>query len=154
MRNALENYAASERRSLSSSIENILLDHLKSKYIFVDDLVERRKHTRKPVNISAQVSLSNKGKKKSKQDIEFGVILDISMGGIKITVPNDVKIEIVENKPQSTFDLHFVLPDEKTPVNFTCNPCMVKNAEKETHIGAYFVDADFNSLQKLHNYLN
>jgi hypothetical protein len=150
LRIAIEHYAASQRRSLSSSIETILYDYLKSQNMITEGKKERRRNPRKQVNIPAYISLPDT----KQQNIQPGIIIDISTGGIRVSIPKGSDFEIIEDDSSLTFDLHFVLPNEKTPVNFKCNACKINKDDIETQINACFVDADFNSFQKLHNYLN
>jgi hypothetical protein len=150
LRTALEQYSASQRRSLSSSIETILYDYLKSQNIIFESKNERRRHPRKQVSIPAYISLADT----KKQNLKPGIIADISSGGIRVSVPKGSDFTIIEDDSSMTFDLHFVLPNEKTPVNFKCNTCKINDDETETQINACFVDSDFNSIQKLNNYLN
>jgi hypothetical protein len=150
LRIAIEHYAASQRRSLSSSIETILYDYLKSQNMILEGKKERRRNPRKQVSIPAYISIPDT----SKQNLQPGIIVDISAGGIRVSIPKGNDFEIVEDDSSLTFDLHFVLPNEKTPVNFKCNACTINGDEVETKISACFIDSDFRSYQKLNNYLN
>jgi hypothetical protein len=95
-----------------------------------------------------------KSKRRRKTPIyQNDVITDISLGGLRISVPKDHTFEIHTDERTSDFDTLFALPNERRPVNVKCKPQSVFHANGDTQIGASFVDADFNSYQTIRDYL-
>jgi hypothetical protein len=82
-----------------------------------------------------------------------GAITDISLGGVSITIPKDVKCEITLDPRKSKFEIVFTLPSEKRPICIACESLRVVNAEESIHVGAAFIDADLQSYKALQTYL-
>ncbi len=145
LRASLEKIAAEERRSLSSVIETILYDFLKQKKVLQSLKKERRRYPRKPVSLPTFVYKGNS----EEQALQPGTIVDISLGGIRILIPYDAKVDEAAN-----IGTLFTLPNEKIPLKMQCTVHRVIPAEEDTkEVGASFVDSDFVSYQKLQNYL-
>ncbi len=148
LRSSLEKVAKEGRRSLSAMIENILYDYLKEKRIAPTMDSEKRRFFRKEVSLPAFVYESGA----EARDAQAGIIVDISLGGLRISVPKDAKIEITESS-EKQLELLFTLPNEKTPIQMKCKPARVKDSNGDLEVGASFIDSDFKSYQKLQNYL-
>jgi hypothetical protein len=145
LRTSLEKIAADERRSLSSIIETILYDFLKQKKALQSLKQERRRYPRKPVSFPTFVYKSGS----EEQALQPGTIVDISLGGIRILIPYDAKVDEAAN-----IGTLFTLPNEKIPLKMHCAVNRVIPAEENIkEVGASFVDSDFASYQKLQNYL-
>lgn len=145
LRTSLEKVAANERRSLSSIIETILYDFLKQKKALQSLKKERRRYPRKPVSFPTFVYKSGS----EEQALQPGTIVDISLGGIRILIPYDAKVDETAN-----MGTLFTLPNEKIPLKMHCAVNRVIPAEENIkEVGASFVDSDFASYQKLQNYL-
>ena len=145
LRTSLEKIAADERRSLSSIIETILYDFLKQKKALQSLKKERRRYPRKPVSFPTFVYKSGS----EEQALQPGTIVDISLGGIRILIPYDAKVDETAN-----MGTLFTLPNEKVPLKMHCAVNRVIPAEENIkEVGASFVDSDFASYQKLQNYL-
>ena len=111
---------------------------------------EKRHYPRKKVSLSALVSTPNSGDKASLQP---GLVLDISLGGVQITIPGDHKIEIGEGRKKCNISITFTLPNSKAPVTIECLPQYVRHSNSETYIGASLADADVESYKTLQKYL-
>jgi hypothetical protein len=149
LREALERMGTEERRSLSSTIESILYQYLRDGSLSQRLLEEKRRHARKPVSVPAlvrQVGMEDGG-------VEAGVVLDISLGGLQISVPHTFRCEIREDKEQARISVIFSLPDHKRPVTVQCAPRHIVPHDGAAMIGASFSDVDFESYQALQNYL-
>ncbi len=145
LRTSLEKIATEERRSLSSIIETILYDSLKQKKALQSLKKERRRYPRKPVSLPTFVYKNDS----EEQGLHPGTIVDISLGGIRILLPHDAKIDETAN-----IGTLFTLPNEKMPLKIQCAVHRVMPAEENIkEVGASFVDSDFMSYQKLQNYL-
>jgi hypothetical protein len=145
LRTSLEKIATDERRSLSSIIETILYDFLKQKKALQSLKQERRRYPRKPVSFPTFVYKSGS----EEQALQPGTIVDISLGGIRILIPYEAKVDEAAN-----IGTLFTLPNEKIPLKMHCAVNRVIPAEENIkEVGASFVDSDFASYQKLQNYL-
>jgi hypothetical protein len=147
LRSALERAAREDRRSLSSAIELILTDYLEKNHEFPHQK-ERRRFMRKQVSIPAQVR-SNDWEKKE----HTAVILDISLSGLRVSLPKESMPEIYEGEETPTFETSFVLPREEKSIRIVCRPQRVVPVNGNIHVGASFVDSDFTNYQQLQQYL-
>ena len=146
LRKPLEKIARENRRSLSAIIEHALHDYLKLRGNLAEG-TEKRRHPRKEVSLPAFISLTGS------EGPYPGIILDLSLGGVKLSVPSDSSIEIKEDGQKTHINILFTLPKEKTPVAMTCNPSRVERINGDIEVGATFADCDFTNYQKLQNYL-
>jgi hypothetical protein len=149
IRVALETIAKNERQSLSSLIESILFRHLKETRALKVIGTERRRHDRKKVFVPALICKSNQDKK----DFETGIILDISLDGLRISVPKGTQLEIKSEGASSTIKVIFTLPNATQSLRMRCQAQWASDAVSEVNIGATIVDSDFNSYRTLQNYL-
>jgi len=149
LRGALERAAGEGRRSLSSMIELVLTEYLKRNRDFSDrGQVERRRYPRKQVTLPAYVEVS-----KGTVTQHGAVILDLSLGGMRLSVPRECVSKIYEKGEKSHFETSFTLPSENKPVRLVCKPERVVPSNGNVYVGASFVDADFTAYQRLQQYL-
>lgn len=146
LRQSLEKIADGERRSLSSIIENILYKHVNDKMEIKGAKNERRRHRRKEVSLPAFIY-----KRDTKEStLQTGIVIDISLGGLRISIPQNY-----DASNEGEFDTIFTIPNEKTPIKMKCTIKRIIDGGDETkELGADFVDGDFPSYQKLHQYLS
>jgi hypothetical protein len=85
--------------------------------------------------------------------LDTGSITDISLGGVRITMPKDTKCLISDDTQTYKFEIIFALPNENKLVYLTCEPRRVLNDEESICVGASFVDANFQSYKTLQTYL-
>lgn len=145
LRKTLEKVAKTDKLSLSTVIESFIARSLEERKEQKAIEKEKRRYARKQVAAPAFISASGSETK----DYKTGVIIDISLGGLRISVPKDHAFD----ERTSDFDTLFALPNERRPVNVKCKPQSVFHANGDTQIGASFVDADFNSYQTIRDYL-
>ncbi|OPY69762.1 MAG: PilZ domain protein [Syntrophorhabdaceae bacterium PtaU1.Bin034] len=148
LRNALEAAAREDRRSLSSTIELILTDYLKKNREFPEEH-ERRRYVRKTVAIPAYVRKSHTGPGQQ----HGAVILDLSLGGMRLSVPKESVSDIYEGAENSRFETSFVLPHDDRPIRLICKPERVVPSNGSVYVGASFVDAEFINYLQLQKYL-
>jgi hypothetical protein len=150
LRSALEVVAREDRRSLSSAIELILTDYLKKNREFPDrGQQEKRRYPRKQVALPAYIK-----KCESETMQQHGaVILDMSLGGLYMSVPKECVSAIYEGGDSSEFETTFVLPEGQKSVRVVCKAERVVPSNGTAFIGASFVDADFVNYQKVQHYL-
>jgi hypothetical protein len=149
IRNSLEKISADERLSLSSIIENMLYKYLKERKALQGLASDQRLFERKPVALPAFIAEA----KSDARGYQTGTIMDISLGGIRISVPKGTALEIRTADNSTEFDVIFTLPYATRPLKMRCQPQRVFESEEDVQIGSAFVDADFRSYQTLQNYL-
>jgi hypothetical protein len=152
LRNSLEKISKKERRTLSSTIESIIYQYLQNGEKVQNMNEEKRRYPRKQVYLPALVSKLDS----SNSNLQAGIVLDLSLNGIQISIPNNFKYNMLEegeNYGASKISIIFTLPDSKKPLTVQCTPRHVFHSEDETSIGANFTDTDFPSCQTLQNYL-
>lgn len=149
LRGALEAVARDDRRSLSSAIELILTDYLKKNRDFPEkEHKEKRRYQRKRIAIPAYVKTCET------DTAQHGaVILDMSLGGICLSVPKECVSQIYEAGESSQFETSFVLPESNKNVHFVCKTERVVPSNGNVYVGASFVDAEFSNYQQLQQYL-
>ncbi|MGZ3580480.1 MAG: PilZ domain-containing protein, partial [Syntrophales bacterium] len=112
---------------------------------------EKRHYPRKKVSFSALVSTSDSD---DKALLQTGLVLDISLGGVQISIPGAYNFEIGEDRKTCNISITFTLPNSEVPVTIECRPQYVLRSKNETYIGASLVDTDIESHKTLQNYLN
>ena len=147
LRDALEEIAREEKRSLSQVIELILEEYVKEQ-ADSSGQEERRRFSRKQITIPAFV----KGADSSAPAIHGAVILDISLGGLRISVPKECVSEIRSKSDGSQFETSFVLPNEDRPIRIVCRPQRIMPVNGNVYIGASFVDYEFVTDHRLQKY--
>ncbi len=147
MRSSLEALARKEKRSLSQVIEMILEDYLKEQSELTNQ-EERRQFSRKRATIPAFVKSSDS----PGGDLHGAVILDISLGGLRISLPKEYVSEINEKPGDSRFETSFMLPDGEKPVRMTCKLRRVEPVNGNVYVGASFVDSELITYSQLQKY--
>lgn len=149
LRSELEKIAAEDRRTLSSTIENILYDHLEKRKSATSYKEEKRRFPRK--NVSVPVLISRPGE--PLQEPRVGMLIDVSLGGLRISVPGGLPLELQADGESSRLSIVFTLPHIKKALTVLAVPRHVFKYEDETGIGTSFVDADLATYQTLRSYL-
>jgi PilZ domain-containing protein len=149
LRNALEKISKEERRSVSSTIKTILYKYVEGRNELKYVKKDRRNYPRKIVGAPALIKEFGSKDKTS----QSGIVLDISLKGFQISIPNDHQFELREDIEGSRISVVFTLPDSKKPINVLCAPKWINPSDSETKIGAFLVDTDYASNQALQNYL-
>ena len=141
--------AQEERRSLSSAIEIILTNHLKERKALKGIKKEKRQYPRKAVSVPTFINHISSGGEK----ILAGSITDISLKGVRISIPQDISGESFTELDKCKFEIIFTLPNGNRPIHLTCESCRVVDSKELIQIGASFVDGDFNCYKALQTYL-
>ena len=149
LRNALEVISKAERRSLSGTIENILYRHLEDRNEYKQMREDKRRFPRKSVAVPALIRELGS----TDATMQAGIVLDLSLGGLHLSLPDNYQYEISEDRETSRISIVFTLPNGKRPLTMQCVPKRVYPSDSETRIGASFIDTDFASQQALQNYL-
>jgi hypothetical protein len=149
IRNSLEKISTDDRQSLSSVIENMLYNYLKGRKALQGMTSDKRQFARKQVALPAFIAEA----KADARGYQTGTIMDISLGGIRISVPKGTQLEIKADGDATEFDIIFTLPYATRPLKMRCHPQRVFESEEDVQIGTAFVDADFRSYQTLQNFM-
>jgi len=82
-----------------------------------------------------------------------GEIMDISMGGVRISLPKHdmINYELIMNS--SNLEILFKLPSSQHTITFKCAPKRMHDQQENLHVGASFVESDIFSQQALHKYM-
>jgi hypothetical protein len=149
MRDSLAKLAREEKRSLSSMIEIVLFNYLKEKKALKGIKKDKRQYPRKNVSVPAFINQNISGEKK----LHAGSVTNLSLGGVHISIPQDIPGEVIFDPEKSKFEIIFTLPGENRPIRLTCESRRVVDSKEALNVGASFVDADFNSYKALNTYL-
>ncbi len=147
LRGSLEKAAHEDRRTLSSAIELILTDYLKENHKFPHQQ-ERRRFVRKQVSIRAQVRSIDSDKQEQE-----AVILDLSLSGLRVSLPKESMPEICEGTQDSQFEASFLLPQGDKGIRMVCRPQRVVPVKENIHLSASFIDSNFKNYRELQEYL-
>lgn len=149
LRNAIEVIAKEEKRSVSAMIEKILYKHLEERKDYKPVQHENRRYPRKMLTAPALIrELSSENTSQ-----QVGIVVDISLDGLQISVPDHYNYDIREEREASKISIVFTLPDYKRPITMQCVPKRAYPAGGDTRIGASIIDTDFASYQAIQNYL-
>ena len=141
LRKTLEKISGEENRSLSSCIENILYAHIEEqepKGVYR----EKRRYARKKISAPALVRGLDGA-------VHAGMLRDISLDGIRISVPLGFQREVGEESPISVV---FTLPEGERALIVVCLPRHI-HSNGETTIGASFIYTNLQSYQTLQGHI-
>lgn len=111
---------------------------------------DRRGFERKPMNCRACI-----GEDRSRTgEFAMGTVLDISIGGVRFSIPKDKKLEIGINGETVELSISFTLPNTHWPIGVRCRPKRIVESTDEVQIGAAFVDTDIRSYHALRQHLS
>jgi len=139
LRKALEKFSEADRRSLSSTIENILYGAVEKREP-KESAKEMRRHPRKRISAPALVTSPD-------GVVHSGTVNDMSLGGIRLSLPREFQCET-----GSELVVVFTLPESTRPLTVRCVLRHVRS-NGQTSIGASFVDTDFQSYRVLQDNL-
>ena len=147
LRGAVEEVAKRDHRSLSSAIELILMEYLNRNSDYPQQH-ERRRYGRKQVSIPAKIKTADAKKKQYR-----AMILDISLSGLRLSMPKESLPQIYEGDVTPKFETSFVLPQNDRSMRIVCKPQRVVPVNGNIQVGASFVDTEFTQYQELQQYL-
>jgi c-di-GMP-binding flagellar brake protein YcgR len=149
IRTALETVSRKTKRSMSLVIEDIISSYLQDNKALQSPEKEQRRFLRKRVNIPVVV----RDPDTETSQLLAGTILDISLGGMRVSLSNGYAEEISISGQGDEFEALFTLPNEKRPISIKCRPHRVITNTDDKQLGASFVDSDFSSYRTLQSYL-
>ena len=148
LREALEEISREDRRSLSSTIANILSDYLKKRKLAASpDTPEKRQYPRETLSGPAVINQPDTSQ------LGIAAITEISLGGLKILLPRELEQRLAIEPHGSRFEVVFNLPSNNKPIRLSCESRNVADIEDDFQVGATFVDADFENYKSLQAYL-
>ena len=141
IKQALESIAVTERRTLSSFIENVLRDHIKERVRPQEHGQDSQAYFKKTVQLPALIHrCSSNG-----SGGMAGTVVDLSLFGITIYIAHRCDFEQNEE-----FDAIFTIPNEKAPVTLRCVARRVVECEGDAReLHADFVNACLADYQRL-----
>ncbi|MDY6850687.1 MAG: PilZ domain-containing protein [Thermodesulfobacteriota bacterium] len=150
VRDRLNEIAKEEDTALSSLVEGVVLEFLDKRKPPIAKGEEKREFQRKPDGIPVIVQMHLDSKE---SHYHTGTIMDISFGGVRISLPRQEKIEMKFINESPELEILFKLPDGSYTATFLCKPCRVAQSEEDLQVGARFTGADLASQQALHKYI-
>ena len=126
-----------------------LFKDMKSRDVVNGFKKEKRQYPRIITSIPAFISNGRSGKEK----LRIGSIVDISLGGLRISIPKGMKHEVLTGPKTTEFEIITKLPDGTKPIHLTCKSQRVLSYKDDIHVGASVVHADFRSYKAFKNYL-
>ena len=149
MKSALEKIAEEEQRNVSSIVEAIVFQYLKSNKGFKGIIQNRRRFDRKKVSLTAYIG----DPRWQRRDFEKGNILDVSLGGVRFSVPKGTKLEILPDCKATEYSVIFTIPNNPWLTKVNCRFQQVVESEEAVQVGAAFVSPDFSTYSALQKYL-
>lgn len=140
LRRVLEKISEADRRSLSATIENILHNYADQRGSIVSE--EKRRHQRKKIRIPALVSGPD-------GMVHGGMLNDISLGGLQVSVAHDRECRIGAN---SRMSIVFALPESDRPLTMRCLARHTGTGISRS-IGASFIDEECEGRDALGRFL-
>lgn len=151
VRDVLNEAAKKDHRSVASLLDKILIDYLtKEGFLKEPELdKERRKFSRKKINMPAKIIL-----KEGSKDKPFpGIVHDISMGGALVAYPKGSKMTFTSMGGLPHFELCLEHSQADEELHFNCEVRRMHDTVDEIQVGATFSDPKGSYLQKLSSYL-
>lgn len=137
-----------DRRSLSSTIANILSDYLNKRKVSVrENKQEKRQYPREVLSVPVVINQPDT------EQVGIAAITEISLGGLKILLPKELEERLLIESQGSKFEVVFNLPSNNKPIRLSCESRNAIDSDDSFHIGASFVDADFQNYKSLQAYL-
>ena len=149
LRDSLEVIATEEKRSISSTIENILHMHLDEENHQKPLQQENRRYPRK--KLSAPALIRKLASENTPQ--QAAIVVDVSLNGLQISISDNCQYDVQQDKENTRISIIFTLPDCDRAITMHCLPKRIYPSGCNTRIGATIVDTDFASYQELQNYL-
>lgn len=146
---ALEKIAREGGQNVSAVVESIVRHYLKDNRDCRGLHQNRRCLERKKVRIPAFIG----DPRWQRKNFESCSILDISFGGVLVSVPKGTKIEFENDGSSREVRIIFTLEDCPWPVNLKCHLKRVNEADDEVRMGATLVDPDFHTFTTLQRHL-
>lgn len=152
VREALQQEAQKERRSLSSLLDKVIMDYLAKINIVPREGFpgDQRRYPRSRVNLPARATVANG----SGATAYPCVVLDLALGGVLVAYPKGSGIHMVADGKLPSFELSFELPQTEELLRFHCRARHITENNGGLQVGATFDEPAEEALTKLQAYLN
>lgn len=146
IKDALIKSANAKQITLSALIENILELTVKKRE---EKGEERRTYPRKTEKIPIVIH----GTSENNYYYHSGEIQDISLGGIRIRIPQNCKCRIRPEEKENLFEILFKVYNSDDPIIIKCASRRFEKKDEGMIIGATFQEAELYSYQRLQMHL-
>ncbi len=109
---------------------------------------DRRRSERRKVALPAFIGDAHS----DTRDFETGTVLDISLGGIRFSVPKGTTVELRTDGDRNEFSVIFTLPNNHWRTNVICRPQRIFESANNVQIGASVLNPDYFYTKSLHKY--
>lgn len=145
----LKHMADEDGTSIENLVSKVSLAYIERRTRKKNDS-EKREFCRNPADLPAVIQLMLEP---GQNHYRTGTIKDISMGGVRVSLPKQEKLDIEMFDRCNRLEILFRLPGEEYTVTFTCTPSRINMLEDTVQFGASFTEADLRSQQMLHKYV-
>jgi hypothetical protein len=149
IRNSLEKIAEKESRSVPSVVESIICHYLKNDKAVEGIFQNRRRFERKKITIPAYIGYT----RWQHDDFVESTIMDISLGGIKMSIPKGAKVDVKNVQENEELSIIFRIPSCYWPISVKISPQTVFESAEEIQLGASLINPDFQAYSALQKYL-
>ena len=111
-----------------------LFKDLKSREVSHVFKKEKRRHPRMITSIPAFISGGSVEEK-----LPIGSIVDISLGGLLISIPREMKQKVLTDPHMTEFEIITTLPDRNQPIRLKCKSRRVVHHKDNIHVGASII---------------
>ncbi len=109
---------------------------------------DRRKSERRKVALPAFIGDAHS----DARNFETGIVLDVSLGGIRFSVPKGTTIELRTDGDTNALSVIFTLPNNHWRTNVICRPQRIFESANKVQIGASVLNPDYFYAKSLHTY--
>ena len=146
----LEKIAEKERKSVSAVVESLIDHYFRHDKERQGVLQNRRRFERKKISIPAYIGDTQW----QRHDFVAGTILDISFGGIKMSIPKGTRLEIKNVRETRELNIIFSIPTSLWPISMKINPRRVSESAEEIQLGASLINPSFQAYSALQKCLS
>jgi hypothetical protein len=148
----LDALALAHGLSLSALLDEVLREYLeKRKHNAGRSASDKRRFRRKKVLIPAMVY--HKPDTGGSGRYFATTIVDISMGGMRMSIPlpGNGNLRIEQNS--SEFEVIFSISEDTEPIRIKCRPQRIDQKQNQIQVGAAFSGSESESHERLHQYI-
>jgi hypothetical protein len=149
IRSSLEKIAGKEGQSVSSVVESIIHHYLQNDQAVEGIFQNRRRFERKKISIPAYIGDT----RWQRDDFVEGTLLDLSIGGIRVSIPKGTKVDVRNIGETDELSVIFRIPSCYWPIHVKISPEEVIESADEVQIGASLIHPDFQAYSALQKYL-
>ena len=110
----------------------------------------RRRFERKKVSIAAYIG----DPRWQRHDFVAGTMLDISLGGIKLSIPRETSVETQDLTETDELSIIFSIPTCLWPISMKISPQRICESVDEVQLGASLINLSSPAYSALQKYLN